>query len=80
MALENIEKSKLCQGENDRGWRASLGFMCQVKSFDNLVDGSYGNGAFAPKYIKTGMNANLDAITEDFARAREETARAREKP
>lgn len=44
-ALANIEKSAFLQGSNDRGWRASLDFLCQAKSFTKCVEGTYGNGA-----------------------------------
>jgi hypothetical protein len=46
-ALANLEKSAHCQGQNDRGWRADLEFVCQAKSFNRLHDGGYGNGAHA---------------------------------
>jgi len=33
--------SAFCRGENDRGWRADLDFLCQPKSFNGLIEGKY---------------------------------------
>lgn len=41
-ALVAVEASPLCRGDNDRGWRADLDFVCQAKSFTKLREGSYG--------------------------------------
>lgn len=46
-ALERINISAHCQGQNDRGWKADLNFICQKSSFRKLLDGTYGNGAHA---------------------------------
>lgn len=40
-ALANLGKSSFLQGQNDRGWRADLEFVCQAKSFAKLMDGAY---------------------------------------
>lgn len=40
-ALSAVEASPLCRGENERGWRADLDFVCQPKSFAKLREGSY---------------------------------------
>lgn len=40
-ALSNLGKSSFLQGQNDRGWRADLEFICQAKSFAKLMDGAY---------------------------------------
>jgi uncharacterized protein YdaU (DUF1376 family) len=40
-ALSAVEASPMCLGENDRGWRADLDFLCQPKSFARLREGSY---------------------------------------
>jgi hypothetical protein len=40
-ALQAIEQSPHCRGDNDRGWRADLDFVCQARSFRRLVEGSY---------------------------------------
>lgn len=46
-ALVGVERSSHCRGENDRGWRADLDFVCQPKSFQRLREGFYGNDADA---------------------------------
>lgn len=40
-ALAAVEASPHCLGENDRGWRADIDFVCQPKSFNKLREGSY---------------------------------------
>jgi hypothetical protein len=46
-ALANIERSAFLQGNNDRGWKADLKFVCQASSFARLLEGGYGNGVHA---------------------------------
>lgn len=41
-ALAAVADSPLCLGQNERGWRADLDFVCQPKSFAKLREGSYG--------------------------------------
>ena len=43
-ALEMLEKSPFCRGENKTGWRADLDFLLQAKSFHRLREGGYTNG------------------------------------
>lgn len=40
-AVERIGRSRFCRGENDRGWRADLDFLCQAKSFVSILEGKY---------------------------------------
>lgn len=40
-ALEKLRHSGLCRGDNDRGWRADIDFLCQAKSFQRLIEGYY---------------------------------------
>ncbi|WP_318855172.1 MULTISPECIES: DNA replication protein [Sinorhizobium] len=40
-AVERIGHSRFCRGENDRGWRADLDFLCQPKSFISILEGKY---------------------------------------
>ncbi len=40
-AVERIGRSRFCRGENDRGWRADLDFLCQPKSFVSILEGKY---------------------------------------
>lgn len=41
IALEKVEASPHCTGQNDRGWKADLDFILQPKSFTRLMEGSY---------------------------------------
>jgi uncharacterized protein YdaU (DUF1376 family) len=41
-ALTAVERSPHCRGENDRGWRADIDFVCQPKSWRRLLEGFYG--------------------------------------
>lgn len=41
VALEKIENSDFCKGDNDRGWKAGIDFLCQASSFTKLMEGSY---------------------------------------
>lgn len=41
-AVNRIEASNFCRGQNDRGWRADLDFLLQDKSFVSLLEGKYG--------------------------------------
>ncbi|GEC40122.1 hypothetical protein JOH52_002808 [Sinorhizobium meliloti] len=40
-AIQRIGRSRFCRGENDRGWRADLDFLCQPKSFVSILEGKY---------------------------------------
>lgn len=48
-ALRAVSVSRHCRGENDRGWRADLDFVCQAKSWRRLIEGSYGEDAEPPR-------------------------------
>lgn len=41
VALDKLEASKGLRGDNDRGWRADLDFLCQDQSFTRLMEGFY---------------------------------------
>jgi len=41
LALVKLSKTPFCCGENDRGWRADLDFLCQQKSFVKLMEGGF---------------------------------------
>jgi hypothetical protein len=41
-ALSGVEASRHCRGQNDRGWKADLDFVCQAKSYQRLREGTYG--------------------------------------
>lgn len=40
-AMDALERSAFCRGENDRGWRADFDFLLQPKSFTKLIEGAY---------------------------------------
>jgi uncharacterized protein YdaU (DUF1376 family) len=40
-AMDALERSAFCRGENDRGWRADFDFLLQPKSFTKLLEGAY---------------------------------------
>ena len=44
-ACRRMAASAFCRGENDRGWRADLDFLCQPKSFNGLIEGKYDDRA-----------------------------------
>jgi uncharacterized protein YdaU (DUF1376 family) len=40
-AMDALERSAFCRGENDRGWKADFDFLLQPKSFTKLLEGAY---------------------------------------
>jgi hypothetical protein len=40
-AMDALERSAFCKGENERGWRADFDFLLQPKSFTKLLEGAY---------------------------------------
>lgn len=40
-AMDAMERSAFCRGENDRGWKADFDFLLQPKSFTKLLEGAY---------------------------------------
>lgn len=62
-ALSRAERSAWLRGANDRGFKASLSFICQAKSFKKLISGDYGNGAHAERAndVSSGF-AKINAI------------------
>lgn len=57
-ALAAVESAPMCLGDNDRGWRADLDFVCQPKSFGRLREGFY-----APK-AKPGTGPPRTGLSE----------------
>jgi hypothetical protein len=47
-ALECLRNSPHCRGINDRGWQADLDFLLQQKSFNRLIEGTYGDKSNGP--------------------------------
>lgn len=40
-AMDAMERSAFCRGENSRGWKADFDFLLQPKSFTKLLEGAY---------------------------------------
>lgn len=60
-ALVNVGKSKMLRGMTEIAFRADLTFLCQRKSFTKLIEGGYGNGAYANDsrwHVPSGAHAN----------------------
>ena len=63
-ALSAVESSPLCLGDNERGWRADLDFLCHPKSFAKLREGSYapaGKPGHSPPRALAEMSPELIA-------------------
>lgn len=43
-AIWRIPQTPFLCGENDRGWKADFDFLLQPKSFNRILEGSYGSG------------------------------------
>lgn len=53
-ALAAVERSPHCRGENERGWRADIDFVCDPKSWRRLREGFYGgDDSAAPSAMPT---------------------------
>jgi uncharacterized protein YdaU (DUF1376 family) len=76
-ALSAVESSPLCLGDNERGWRADLDFICQPKSFAKLREGSY---APAGKPGQSPPRALAEMSPELIARRRALLEQAPETP
>jgi hypothetical protein len=70
-ALAAVEASEHCRGENDRGWRADLDFVCTASKFRRLIEGAYGSTSATGPPSDFARHAPLrDAPTLDEMRAR----------
>jgi hypothetical protein len=56
-AVEAVERSAFCRGENDRGWRADIGFMIRPEKFLKLLEGGFDKAGAAPKAERPPMTA-----------------------
>jgi len=72
-ALANIERNPFMRGRNDRGWRASLDYVLQAKSYAKLVEGAAGRRDVG---LRPAQAADLAKVYEDdqFARDLEKAA------
>jgi uncharacterized protein YdaU (DUF1376 family) len=63
VALEKVEASDFCRGKNDRGWTASIDFLCEPSKFTKLMEGFYDNRA--------GTNSKQHPASDERSRRRE---------
>jgi hypothetical protein len=52
-AFQTIRASSFLRGEGQRGWKADFDFLIQAKSFNRLVEGSYGNAETRSEQVTT---------------------------
>ncbi|MDK4703884.1 DNA replication protein [Rhizobium sp. CNPSo 4062] len=64
-ACRRMAASSFCRGENDRGWRADLDFLCQPKSFNGLIEGKYDDRPHQSRAPPGRERTIFDAI-DDF--------------
>jgi|GEM_PF-1733679 len=67
-AIDRIGRSRFCRGENDRGWRADLDFLCQPKSFVSILEGKYDD--------RPSQQSQAPPRESDFARHQRECREA----
>jgi len=78
-ALSAVAASPLCRGENERGWRADLDFVCQPKSFAKLREGSFapaGKSGQGPPRAPAAMSPELIAARRALLEQAPETPNA----
>lgn len=68
-AIDNLRKSRFCQGDNKRRWRADFDFVLQPKSCYRLLEGFY-EDATTPDSFERAL---LNAIEESSSDVCEET-------
>ena len=65
VAISKVEESPFLCGDNDRGWRAGIDFLCRESSFTKLMEGSYDKSANgsgrSPRESETAMFRRLIA-------------------
>jgi hypothetical protein len=47
-AVAAVERSSFCRGENNRGWRADIGFMIRPDNFAKLIEGGFDPKGITP--------------------------------
>ncbi|ASP84147.1 hypothetical protein CDO26_05705 [Sinorhizobium meliloti] len=70
-ACRRMAKSAFCRGENDRGWRADLDFLCQPKSFNGLIEGKYDDRPHRQSQAppqKTAFQLHQEAFAKELDR------------
>jgi hypothetical protein len=69
-AIDNLRKSRFCQGDNKRGWRADFDFVLRPKSCYRLLEGFYEETRVPDSFER----ALIDAVDEESrGDVREET-------
>jgi len=59
--IAKIEHTPWMLGENDRGWRADLDFICQQSSFVKLMEGAYERSAAQPRAARRRTQEEIDS-------------------
>ncbi len=72
-ACRRMASSAFCRGENDRGWRADLDFLCQPKSFNGLIEGKYDDRAPRQSQAPPRQSAFRQHQDEIYQRLKRET-------
>ncbi|WP_187329982.1 DNA replication protein [Sinorhizobium meliloti] len=70
-ACRRMANSAFCRGENDRGWRADLDFLCQPKSFNGLIEGKYDDRPHRQSQAppqKTAFQLHQEAFAKELDR------------
>ena len=62
--IARIEHTPWMLGENDRGWRADLDFVCQQSSFVKLMEGAYERSATQPR--RAARRRTQEEIDSDY--------------
>ncbi|MCZ6861980.1 MAG: helix-turn-helix domain-containing protein [Alphaproteobacteria bacterium] len=72
VAITKVEESPFLCGDNDRGWRAGIDFLCRESSFTKLMEGSYDKSANgsgrSPRESETAMFRRLVAESKAHKR------------
>ncbi|MDX0250275.1 DNA replication protein [Sinorhizobium meliloti] len=70
-ACRRMANSAFCRGDNDRGWRADLDFLCQPKSFNGLIEGKYDDRPHRQSQAppqKTAFQLHQEAFAKELDR------------
>lgn len=70
-ACRKLAASAFCRGENDRGWRADLEFLCQPKSFNRLIEGQYDSQGPPLRLVNEQRPKNINEVILERKKERE---------
>ena len=69
-AMDKIKTSKFCQGDNDRGWKASFDWLLQPDTCAKLMEGKYDRTQTHQRTVKENpRNAGTCKPVTDYAQA-----------